>query len=86
MAAHKLKALLQQLPNDLDDPATAVGLINVTGHGYLLGYGDAVPEDGTTGWGKGCIFIHTDASTLDTTTYTNIGDTSSANFDAQVNS
>jgi len=86
MAEHKLKELLQRTPNNLPDPATATGLINVPGHGYLLGYGDAVPTDAGTGWGKGCIFVHTDASTLDTTTFTNIGDTSSCNFDAQVNS
>jgi hypothetical protein len=86
MAAHKIKALLQQTPNDLNDTATSEGLINIPGHGYILGYGDTVPADAATGWGTGCIFIHTDGTTLDNTIYTNIGSTTSANFDAQVNS
>lgn len=62
------------------------GAIIRIGKGIILAAGDTVPSDGATGYSPGCIFIQTDGTTLDTTTYTNVGTFASCNFDAQVNS
>jgi hypothetical protein len=61
-------------------------LAEIPGVGIILSAGDTVPADASEGFAPGCIFIKTDGTTLDNTTYTNIGTKASSNFDAQVNS
>lgn len=50
--------------------------------GILLAYGSTVPTDGTVGYAPGCQFLKTNATTLVTTTYVNIGTKASCNFDS----
>lgn len=57
-------------------------MYNRQDHGIMQGFGDAVPSNGATGYGTGCIWAHTDGTTVDTVFYVNIGDTTSANFDS----
>lgn len=83
---HRLHSFLSSIINDFPDPATTIKLLNLPGHGYMLGIGDTVPTDADTGWGNSAIFIQADASTLDTILYLNVGDTDSCNFDAIIGS
>ena len=50
--------------------------------GYMIAWGTTVPGDGATGYGKGCLFFHTDGATDSTLLYVNVGDLTSSNFDA----
>ncbi len=68
---------------EIHNPAD--GIISIPGKGIILAAGDTVPADGVAGYSPGCIFIDTNATTLNTTTYTNVGTEASANFDAQSN-
>ena len=47
----------------------------------LLAFGATVPTDATAGYEKGCLFIDSDATTINTMLYVNIGTTASCNFD-----
>lgn len=51
-----------------------------TEDGIMLAWGITVPTDATTGYAKGCIFIHTDGS-AGTMLYVNEGTGTSCNFD-----
>lgn len=51
------------------------------GDDVMLAAGTAVPADGATGYGTGCIFQHTDGGD-GTSLYVNEGDRDSANFNA----
>ena len=66
-------------------PATWKGQYR-EGHGYMRAHGATVPSDGATGYGKGCVFQNTGATSLDDALYINIGDRDSANFDAATTS
>lgn len=57
--------------NDLQQPAVVCGA--------------TVPTDATAGFGKGCIFIHTDGSGGNDVIYTNVGSVTSCNFDPLTN-
>lgn len=52
--------------------------------GILLAYGTTVPADGTgsTGYAKGCIFIHVDGASAGDLVFINEGTSSSADFDS----
>lgn len=63
-------------------PASFKMLYSNSLQGFLLAGGTTVPSDASTGYAKGCLFIHTDGTTVSTMLYTNIGDYSSCNFDA----
>lgn len=52
--------------------------------GAVYARGTTVPTDGDAGYASGCIFVDTDATTLDTIIYVNIGTVTSCNFDAAV--
>lgn len=69
----------------LDSAEEDGGAIEIPGIGIILAAGIAVPADGALGYAPGCIFIHTDGTTLNDTTYTNVGTLASCNFDAQSN-
>ena len=51
------------------------------GKGWMFGFGDTPPPDGTTGWHKGALFLQTDASTLNSIVFINIGSDTSSDFD-----
>ena len=53
--------------------------------GVLFAHGTTVPTDATAGYAKGCLFIDSDATTIDTIWYMNIGTSDSCNFDVCVN-
>lgn len=55
-------------------------MFEVLGIGRLLAWGTVVPAAGSTGYGKGCIFIHVDGATDDALLYVNTGSTTVANF------
>ena len=50
----------------------------------LLAKGATVPSDAGTGYAKGCLFIDTDATTVATVLFVNVGSASSCNFDAAI--
>jgi hypothetical protein len=72
-------------PLDIHNIGDDGAILSIPGKGIILAAGDTVPTDGQVGYSPGCIFIDTDASSMNTTTYTNIGTEASCNFDAQVN-
>ncbi len=55
-------------------------ILDQPGRGILLACSDTVPADAATGYGKGCIYIHTDAASANTTLYVNTSTQSSAAF------
>lgn len=55
-------------------------IIKPQGKGVMLAYGTTVPTDATAGYGKGCIFIDTNASE-GAQVYINVGTVDSADFD-----
>lgn len=57
------------------------GAILSFGGNVILAIGATVPADTTTGYGTGCIFMHTDGGD-GTSIYVNEGDTSSCEFNA----
>ncbi len=61
--------------------ATENKMLQAKGLGYLWGFGQTVPADADTGWAAGAIYQHTNETTGLSTTYENVGDTSSCNFD-----
>lgn len=72
---------ISDILGDGDFPTTWKGLF-IPGHGYMLAWGATVPADAATGYGKGCIFLHTDLTGETDAVYSNIGSTTSANFNA----
>ena len=70
------------LPNQLEGSAfpSNLAMLNRSGHGRMLGWGDTVPADADTGWGKGALFLHTDGVGGDDLVYQNNGSTTSAAF------
>lgn len=77
-------AVPHRMPSDLARamfPASWSGM-DTLNHGKMLGWGTTVPADASTGYGKGCVFIHTDGADLGDLVYVNVGTTSSSNFDA----
>ncbi len=73
-----------QTPSDLrlaDFPADGKMFLR-KGKGWMFGFGDEPPLDGTTGWHKGAIFLQTDASTINTILFINIGNETSSDFDS----
>lgn len=62
------------------DTATDTGILDLQGHGKMIGWGDTVPADGSTGWGKAAIFFHTNGANADDLIYENSGDTTSSTF------
>ncbi|MDO8302147.1 MAG: hypothetical protein Q7T18_02800 [Sedimentisphaerales bacterium] len=79
MGAHNIPAKLTD-PNAVF-PASGRSFY-VEGVGFMLAWGTTVPADGATGYGKGCIFMHTDATDNTDVMYSNIGDEDTANFNA----
>jgi hypothetical protein len=76
---------LHNLPDELmskqaDFPASC-RIIYVDGIGFMMAFGTTVPGDGATGYGKGCLFFHTDSTTDAGLLYVNVGDKDSSNFD-----
>ncbi len=55
---------------------------NVPGVGYLIGWGEDVPADSSTGWAPGALFFHTVGTPPDGVWYQNQGNSSASNFDA----
>jgi len=51
--------------------------------GHLLAWGPTVPTLASTGYAKGCLFIHTDASGRADAWYQNVGTGASCDFEAQ---
>lgn len=67
------------------NPQSATQIITrVPGIGILQAYGVTPPTDGDAGYATGCIFHHTDGGD-NTAAYINIGNTTSADFDALTN-
>lgn len=54
--------------------------LHVLGVGKLISWGTTVPPDGTAGYGKGCLFFHTDGTTDDTLLYINTANDTSSSF------
>ena len=76
MSAHRLPADLQLA----EFGATwQIGNKNI---GVILAGGPTVPTDGAAGYKTACAFFQTDATTLNTCMYLNIGTLASCNFDA----
>lgn len=70
------------LPNQLEGsnfPAD-FAMLNIPGHGRMFGWGDTLPANGTTGWGKGAIFLDTNGAAADLLVFVNNGTTSSSTF------
>ena len=59
-------------------------IVAVPGIGILQAYGITVPGDASAGYATGCIFHHTDGGD-NTAAYVNIGNATSADFDALTN-
>jgi hypothetical protein len=78
MAIHNLP---EELMSAQADFPTAGRALYVDTIGFMLAWGITVPGDGATGYGKGCLFHHTDAATDATLLYVNVGDKTSSNFD-----
>jgi len=78
MAIHNLPEELMSAQADF--PASGRGLY-VDTIGFMIAWGVTVPGDEATGYGKGCMFHHTDAVTDATLLYVNVGDKTSSNFD-----
>lgn len=78
MALHNLPDELQS--KQADFPASS-RIMYVDGIGFMLAFGTTVPGDGATGYGKGCMFFHTDGASDTTLIYVNVGDKDSSNFD-----
>lgn len=55
---------------------------NVTYDAKLYARGATVPADASTGYAKGCLFVHTDNSDNSDILYVNIGTAASCNFNA----
>ena len=74
-AKHNLPAQLEgtDFPSDL-------AMLNRAGHGRMFGWGDVVPADTDTGWGKGALFLHTNGVGGDDLVFQNNGSTTSAAF------
>ena len=80
-ARHNIEATLVE--GEFVLPTTAAKRIfNLGGHGRMFAWGNVVPIDASTGYGKGCIFLHTDAAGFNDTIFINIGSTTSSNFDS----
>lgn len=60
---------------------TSGGILH-DGEGFLLAWGDTVPEDGTAGYAAGCLFIKRGATDINAALYINIGDHDECDFDA----
>lgn len=81
MPKHNIEEELRN--GEFPDRGTAVTrIINVANNGRLKGWGDTVPADAATGWATGAIFHHLNGSGVGDVLFVNIGDTTSANFDA----
>ena len=52
-------------------------------YGWLFCWGDTVPDDHATGYGKGCIWLNTDGADVDHIIYINDGDETDADFELQ---
>lgn len=61
--------------------STTVRAIFTIEDGILIAYGNTVPDDETSGYAIGCIFIHTDGGDA-TALYVNEGTASSCDFNA----
>jgi hypothetical protein len=48
----------------------------------VLAWGSDIPSNGATGYSKGCVFLDLGGTDQSNTLYCNIGDESSANFNA----
>lgn len=70
------------LPNQLEgtDFPSNLAIFNRAGHGRMFGWGDTLPANGTTGWGKGAIFLDTNGAAADLLVFVNNGTTSSSTF------
>lgn len=63
-------------------PDEEVGLFNIPGKGGVaVVLSDTQPTDGTAGYSKGCIWINLGATAVNAAVYSNIGTSSSCNFD-----
>ena len=52
----------------------------------IIAGGATVPTDATAGYLKGCLFLYSGGTTLDTTWYMNIGSATSCDFDVATTS
>ena len=57
-------------------------IAKVPGVGITLATGDAAISDGAIGYAKGCLYVRTGGSSEANTLYSNVGTSSSSNFDA----
>lgn len=62
-------------------PETFRGFLR-NGADVMLGWGDTVPVNGSSGYGKACLWLHTDGGTDDTILYCNNGTSASSTFAA----
>lgn len=60
---------------------TTKALHSIQGYGIIIAAGETPPADGEVGYGKGCLFIQTDATGGTDVWYQNIGTRASADFD-----
>ena len=64
-----------------DDGSVGLLFIDEDGtNGCIFARGSALPDDTSTGYAKGCIFILTGGSDESDTVYANIGSAASSNF------
>ncbi len=56
-------------------------LAQVPGLGVIFAYGSTVPSDNTAGYAPACIFLDTNANSVNTVLYVNIGNATLCNFD-----
>jgi hypothetical protein len=78
MGAHNIPAKLM----DKNAVFPASGSAIFTAKGPMIAWGTTVPADTAKGYPKGCIFIHTSAASNADLLYSNIGDETSADFNA----